>query len=267
MPDNADVGRYWVNISVSDGHGGLDRHNFTLTVQNVNDPPIIHTKDVNTATQDVLYSVTYNATDPDGDSLTWSLKTDAVWLTLNGSTISETPTNADIGSYWVNISVSDGNGGVAWHNFTLTVENVNDPPVIQNFTVPKGAINMQYTLLITAKDPDKDNLTWRIIGSIWLSINNGLIIGIPKEAGNYSIQVIVSDEHGGMDTVSFTIYISADSDGDGVNNINDAYPLNPSKWQQPINPINISISLVLGIMMGAIILEVLNRKKNPKKKS
>ncbi len=277
VPSNADVGIFWVNISVSDGHGGIAWHNFTLIVQNVNDPPTITTKDVDTATQDVLYSVTYNATDPDGDSLTWHLKTDAAWLTLAGSTLYGTPTNADVGTYWVNVSVSDGHGGIDWHNFTLTVINVNDPPVISNFTVPDGALEMEYALLLTASDPDGDALTWSINGPTWLSINNGLITGIPAQAGNFTVNVTVSDPYGNKASVTFIIHITADSDGDGVNNNKDAYPLDPTRWNPPVvyqnktvyvtsqsdNIPPIILALVSGIVIGLIIMSIFRKKFKP----
>ncbi len=39
-----------------------------------------------------------------------------------------TPTNADVGTHDVNLTISDRNGGSATHNFTITVANVNDAP-------------------------------------------------------------------------------------------------------------------------------------------
>lgn len=57
------------------------------------------------------------------DCLTWSLTTDASFLTIDPLTgnLTGTPQLGDEGTYWVNVSVSDGNGGVDWSNFTLTV--------------------------------------------------------------------------------------------------------------------------------------------------
>ena len=74
----------------------------------------------------VLYLVDYDAVDPDvGDVLTWGLVTDAGFLGIDSSSgvLSGTPLNVDIGTYFVNVSVSDGNGGVDFSNFTLTVFN------------------------------------------------------------------------------------------------------------------------------------------------
>jgi hypothetical protein len=126
-PTNVDVGSYYVNVSVSDGNGGSDYSNFTLTVINVNDPPVITTVDDLDAVEDVLYSVDYDCTDVDGGTPTWSLKTNAGFLSIVPATgvLSGTPTNVDVGSYYVNVSVSDGNGGSDYSNFTLTVIDIH----------------------------------------------------------------------------------------------------------------------------------------------
>ena len=155
---------------------------------------------------------------------------------MNGSNLSGTPSNADVGSYWVNVSVSDGNGGVDWHNFTLTVSNVNDAPVIATVSAPDGSVEMEYAYLMGATDPDGDALLWSLEGPSWLSIDasTGLLSGVPGTAGNFSVNVSVSDGNGGTDSVSFSIYVNADADGDGVNNTDDAYPLDPSRWEAPV---------------------------------
>lgn len=88
-----------------------------------NNPPTIITSDVTKADGERLYYVDYEAADPDNDLLTWHMKTNASWLTLNSVTggLSGIPCTLDVGWYWVNISVDDGFDGVDWHNFKLTV--------------------------------------------------------------------------------------------------------------------------------------------------
>ncbi|MCK5560756.1 MAG: hypothetical protein KAJ51_09195, partial [Thermoplasmata archaeon] len=128
-PSESDVGEYWVNVSINDGQGGTDYHNFTLTVEPwvviTNLDPDIITTDVTTANVDILYSVTYEATDDRTPvaNLTWVMNTNATWLNFNTITgiLSGTPVLSDLGRYWVNISVSDGEGGFVYHNFTIIV--------------------------------------------------------------------------------------------------------------------------------------------------
>jgi parallel beta-helix repeat protein len=118
IPTNADVGAFWVNVTVTDPGGLSDSHNFTLTV--INNNIKILTKDLKAAQTDVLYFVDYD-TDEVVGSITWSLATSANWLSINSSSgvLNGTPTS--IGYHWVNVSVFDGNGGSDFHNFTLRV--------------------------------------------------------------------------------------------------------------------------------------------------
>ena len=39
----------------------------------------------------------------------------------NTGKLSGTPKEADVGSYWSNVTVRDGEGGLAFHNVTITV--------------------------------------------------------------------------------------------------------------------------------------------------
>jgi VCBS repeat-containing protein len=169
IPGIGDIGSYWVNVSVSDQLGLVDWTNFTITVV-ANEPPVITTADVTSTAEDALYSVDYNATDANaGDTLTWALTTNAGWLSMVPATgvLSGTPLNADVGTYWVNVSVNDGNGASDYSNFTLTVINTNDAPVISGaggtlaFTEGNAPAFIDTTLTIT--DVDDANIEGAIV--------------------------------------------------------------------------------------------------------
>jgi hypothetical protein len=128
-PDNDDVGIFDVMVKCDDLNGGIDSHSFTVKVTNVNDPPAILTADITTVDQDSEYRNVYEAVDIDkADTFRWSLSTNATWLTLNENVLAGVPDCYEIGRYFVNISVEDENQGHDFHNFTLTVNNINDPP-------------------------------------------------------------------------------------------------------------------------------------------
>jgi hypothetical protein len=217
-PDNSDVGSYWVNVSVDDGSGGIAWSNFTLSIENVNDDPIIITEDVQITLEDELYRIDYNATDidPTNDQLTWSLATNADWLTINpeSGNLSGTPENSDVGNYWVNISVSDGNSGHAWSNFSLTVNNVNDDPLIITIDDQMGIVDQPYSIIYKAEDmdPTGDTLIWAMkSNATWLTINpsSGNLSGIPTtgDDGIYWVNVSVTDGLGGLNWHNFTLHI------------------------------------------------------------
>ena len=133
--------------------------------------------------------VVYNATDdrtPEPE-LKWSLRTNATWLSFHPGTtaLSGKPTAADVGSYWVAITVDDGEGGMAGRNFTLTVykpgegpgpgPSENNKPVLSNgkMTPTSGDTDTTFTFSIEYEDED---------GDIPESIVNGEILtGIPRK--------------------------------------------------------------------------------------
>ncbi len=216
-PTNEEVGEYGINVSVSDGNGGVDWHNFTLAVTNVNDAPTITNADVINATEDELYYVHYEAddADPTNDTLSWSLDTDAEWLTLNESStnLSGTPTNADVGAHWVNVSCSDDNNGTSWTNFTLTVANVNDAPSIVTANDGNATQYRLYRVDYEAIDidPTNDTLTWKVeTNASWLSMNSttGMLRGTPTNVGSYQVKVTVEDGRGGAHSHDFTLDVA-----------------------------------------------------------
>jgi len=150
------IGWYYVNVTASDGKR-IDYHNFTLTVIEVNEKPIITTTDTTQTLEDEVYSVNYEAVDGNDDTLTWSLTTNASFLIINTTTgkLNGTPEQKDVGNYWVNVSVSDGEY-VDSNNFTLEVINVNDIPTL-TITDPLNDSTVQWDLTIIGISTDADN--------------------------------------------------------------------------------------------------------------
>jgi len=217
-PTNDDVGKYWVNIIIDDTND-TDKTNFTLTVVDVNDKPVITTTNVEQIYEDEFYEVDYSAIDIDSliENQIWSLDTNASsWLNLDTTlgVLNGTPTNDDVGEYWVNVSVDDGEDGTDFTNFTLTVINVNDPPsIITNdltFVRLGDSYEVDYEVI------DVDSLDSEIIWSLetnasWLSLNSstGVLHGIPKykEIGWYNVNVSVDDGDGGADWHVFELTV------------------------------------------------------------
>ena len=225
-PGNEDVGVYDINITVTDGNGGSDWFDYELTVVNVNDPPKIITSDITTGKVDELYSNEYNATDIDlpGDILTWSLSTNASsWLSINTTSglLNGTPGDDQDGSYWVNVMVSDGNGGSDSHNFTLVVKPkpeippvVNKDPEITTKDVLTAEVDEEYSVVYAATD-DRTNvvdLIWTVNSNAsWLEFNptTNTLSGTPSnsDVGSYWVEITVSDGENGTDSHNFTVSV------------------------------------------------------------
>jgi hypothetical protein len=216
-PRNDDVGIFWVNITVSDGNGGYDSSNFTLTVFNTNDPPEIITSHRTTCYENEFYSVEYTATDidPTADVFTWDLDTTCFFLTMDPAGILfGKPSNDDVGNHHVSISVSDGKGGSTTSNFTLTVINVNDAPIITTSPRTTCMEDEHYVVDFEARDidPTADVFEWSIeTEASFLTIDpaEGVLSGTPEndDVGNHPVSVRVSDGRGGFDVVNFTLAV------------------------------------------------------------
>jgi hypothetical protein len=99
----------------------------------LNSEPRITTSNDQGAEEGMLYYVDYEAEDlEDMGNLIWSRYTNASWLNINSSngTIYGVPPTGIRGSYWVNVTVNDGFGGVDWTNFSLVVGDTIPPIAI-----------------------------------------------------------------------------------------------------------------------------------------
>ena len=75
-PDNEDVGVEFLNITINDHIYWFGQMNVSITVMNVNDPPVINMSFLpEQSTEDTIYSATFQAVDidPGPDTLTWAM--------------------------------------------------------------------------------------------------------------------------------------------------------------------------------------------------
>jgi hypothetical protein len=203
-------GNYSVECEVSDGEKS-DSKSVNISVGEVNHAPDITSTAITSATKDEPYSYDVNATDSDGDTLTYSLTTSPTGMTINSTTglISWTPTST--GDYEVTVRVSDGSL-FDTQSFTIHVEEtppVNQAPNITSTSITSATVDQAYTYNVDATDPDGDTLTYSLTTSpTGMTINSttGLISWTPTSTGDYNVTVKVSDGEL-FDTQSFIITV------------------------------------------------------------
>ncbi|MEM4728310.1 MAG: tandem-95 repeat protein [Thermoplasmata archaeon] len=203
LPDDEHVGVHRVNFTVTDSTGLSDTKGMTLTVLNVNDPPVLLNPGDLTAEEDRPFYMKLNATDEDaGDSLRFSSST-SLFIISQAGEIYFTPTQRDVGRHLVRVTVTDSAGARASVEFNLTVLNVNDPPERVRILSPLEGQSFiegkEVTLEAEAEDEDGDELTytWYSGGS---ELGRGRVVSTKAlKAGDHSITVKVSD---GKETVS-----------------------------------------------------------------
>jgi hypothetical protein len=213
-PDNSMVGLYWVSISASDGQGNNDWMNTTLEV--LNRVPTIETENTLVTNEDEEYYVDYDSDDEGVGTTLWNILPSSIeWLHLDRESgiLRGIPTNQDVSDFNINISIDDGNGGLNWTEFTLSVIDTNDPPVILTADVTTIDQHQQYYVRYFAEDIDGTyDFEWTLnTDADWLSIDNmtGLLTGTPgnTDVGDFFVNVTVEDDRGGRAHSNFTLTV------------------------------------------------------------
>lgn len=165
-PTYAQSGNYNVTITVTDNGtpAASDSEVVTITVNNVNRPPVLNQISNQTATEGQLLTFTATATDPDGNALTFSGSNLPTGATVSAAGVfSWTPTFSQSGNYPnVMITVTDNGtpAQTASRSFTITVGNVNRPPVLAPIGAKTATAGQLLTFTATATDADGDALTF-----------------------------------------------------------------------------------------------------------
>lgn len=123
VPENTDVGDHLVTVKAEDADGKTQTQSWRITISSVNRAPIIDSSPVITASQNAVYNYDVNASDPDGDILTYSLSTAPSGMVIDRASglINWTPTTVQVAEYSVTVQVMDGNGGRANQSFDILV--------------------------------------------------------------------------------------------------------------------------------------------------
>ena len=202
-------------ISVSDGSASASLPAFTITVSPApNRPPVISGSPPATATAGTAYAFTPTASDPDGNTLTFSIANRPAWATFNGNTGALQGTPSAAGTFAnIVISVSDGSASAALPAFTITVSPApNRPPVISGAPTTTATVGTAYAFTPTASDPDGNTLTFSIANRpAWATFNGntGALQGTPSAAGTFAnIAISVSDGSASAALPAFTITVS-----------------------------------------------------------
>ncbi len=199
------TGSFELILSSSDFFPSSDSHTLLLTVNPISPPannaPVITTTPITQVNESSAYSYDVDATDADGDVLTYSLTQAPSWLSINTNTglISGTaPSVTADTNFNVTVSVSDGKGGVATQTYVLTVRNImpaNNPPVAQNQSITTN-LNTAVSITLTATDADGNTLTFSIVNNP----ANGVLSGFNSTTG----QVTYTPNSGFTGADSFT---------------------------------------------------------------
>ena len=248
--------RYELQLTVADGNGGSDVKNVIIKVTDANDggfnnAPVftnVQEGEVVQVAENTTYVGDADATDADGDTLTYSISggADAAQFTIDSATgvVSfssapdfENPGDADTDNrYELQLTVTDGNGGSDVKNVIIKVTDVDDggsntAPVFTN--VQEGEIvdvaeNTTTVGDADATDADGDTLTYSISGGadaalFTIDSATGAVSfsaapdfenpGDANTDNRYELQLTVADGNGGSDVRNVIIRVTDVNDG------------------------------------------------------
>ncbi|KZZ42470.1 hypothetical protein A3758_15650 [Oleiphilus sp. HI0118] len=232
-PTNAEVGSLQIEVTAEDGQASAST-TFSLDVTNVNDAPEVSLVLVDQAIdEDAAWSFGIPAgsfTDVDtGDSLTFTAQLangDPLpsWLSFDAvtQTFSGTPGQLEIGTLSIEVIATDTAGATVSDVFDVTVNNVNDAPVIVTNLIDLNAMEgaaFSYTLPADSfADIDVgDVLSYSATLSdgsalpTWLSFDDvtGTFSGTPDatSSGALLVRVTATDQSGSQVSDDFGLFV------------------------------------------------------------
>ena len=225
------------DVTVDDGSGGSDTITVNVTIDPQNDAPVIAQGASIGVNMDedgsptVFVAPTISAIDIDGNPLTWSgTAATSGTATVSGSgaspTITYTPLPGFSGNASFDAIVNDGLGGSDTITINVTIDPVNDAPIIAEgvaigVTMDEDGIPTAFVApSITATDTDSGTLTWSgstatsgtaTVSGVGISPT---ISYVPAAdfTGVASFDVTVDDGSGGSDTITVNVTIDPQND-------------------------------------------------------
>jgi hypothetical protein len=207
----------WLEIANNTVDASYYVDDCSLTAGNA--PPTFNSDPVNksSASVDVAYSgsLADDATDPNGDPITFGIVGDGGWLNLStNGVLSGTPAEVDKGTNIWTVSATDNISGTNTATLVIVVAG-DEPPEFDSTSIIEtaGVANSAYSgsLADDASDPNGDAMSFAIVGNAgWLSLaSDGMLSGTPSfsDLGTNTWTVSVTDGTSGTNTASLTIVV------------------------------------------------------------
>ena len=182
---------------------------FIITVEPVNDPPIIISTPSSNGMEDVEYVYQVEVEDIDNDVFYFSLLESPVGMEINQYTglLTWTPGEGILSSGNISIQASDGENEDALYaiqNFAISITAVNDPPIIISSAPTSGVQNEEYIYEIVIDDPDDDEFIYLLFDApqgMEIDYNTGILTWTPQSGGVFG-PITLRVQDGGEDYAS-----------------------------------------------------------------
>jgi uncharacterized protein (TIGR03437 family) len=217
-PTSAHTGNHTITLTVRDNPGLQTTRNIQVTVVQSNRPPVADGQSVST-NEDTAKAITLTGSDPDGNTLTYSIVAQPQHGSLSGTlpNVTFTPTANYNGTDSFTFKVNDGTVDSNIATVSLTISSVNDVPVADAQTVTTDEDTAK-TITLTASDVDGNPLTYTIVASPTKGVLSGTAPNLtytPNANLNGADSFTFKVNDGTADSAIVTVSIN-------INAINDA---------------------------------------------
>ncbi|MDH5528327.1 MAG: Ig-like domain-containing protein, partial [Nitrospirota bacterium] len=219
-PGYTDAGVYPMTVTVTDPGLLAASETFSLTVNDTNRPPVLDPVAAQTSDEGMLLEVPLTASDPDQNTLVFGGSNLPASCSVSGTGVNTGLlscqwTFQDAGVHTVTLSVNDGLGGVASQTATLTVNNVNAPPVLAPIATQRPREAFPYGITVLASDVDGEIATIASLvlptqctltdkGDNSADLACSFVLG---EAGSYPVSISATDPQGATSQVDFLMSV------------------------------------------------------------
>ncbi len=235
-PDENYCGSDSFEYTVSDKEGGFDTATVYVTVECINDAPVVQ----NIPNQNKQEGEEFSSFDLDNyvtdiddldNEITWTysgnLELDVSIDTNHVVTVSK-PNLEWVGAETIRFTATDSGGLFSFDDATFTSYDVNHDPVANDDirSVSEDSDNNLFDVLENDYDPDGDSIIITSAGSALhgsVSFDEDYIYYTPNEnyCGSDSILYTISDGNGGIDTATIAVTVSCINDPPVVSDIPD----------------------------------------------
>ncbi|MCU7858317.1 MAG: hypothetical protein KZQ86_00480, partial [Candidatus Thiodiazotropha sp. (ex Lucinoma kastoroae)] len=248
-PNSHDLGLHTIRLHVDDRLNSSASEEFTLNVVDDNQPPVITVGGMPNAEVSIPYEYQINASDPDGDALTYSLAVAPEGMTVNETTgvISWVPSERyNNANAWVRCVVTDAQGLTAEKRNLVNISAfTNRPPeFIPAYRPNYAKVGREYTHQPQAIDREGDNpITYRLSSyspEPTIDAQNGTITWTPTTEGSFWMTVSATDSLGNYASNRQIVWY--------VQVVPDTAPLDADLQLTPADPIDLGESVALNVI-------------------
>jgi hypothetical protein len=220
-PEDPEVGTHTFFVTATDGRGGEGRLRVTLTVVPVNDPPrILVPEDGIRLDDDNLVNLQLRADDPDDEpwELKWSLLGGPDFLSLREDGVVTGLTSWKCrGRHNITVRVVDPAGGMDTDTIAVHVVPHYEPTSIDGLSSTTAFEGEHFTSEVLLTCDEEADLAWEMTSNAsWIALDAGelRLLGTPSpdHVGTAEVELRVTDQFGGVDTLSATIEVVAVND-------------------------------------------------------